>query len=44
MTVIYDAWDDVWFVIGDDGGEEAGPFDSEEAAWDWIEDWGDRYD
>lgn len=37
----YDEMDDFWFVSDDDGYEFAGPFLSEEDAWDWIESFGD---
>jgi hypothetical protein len=39
MIAIYNELDGFWFVADDEGFEVAGPFDTEQDAWDYIDGW-----
>jgi hypothetical protein len=41
VKAIFDALTDKWFVAPDGAAPIAGPFDTEDEAADWIEDWED---
>lgn len=41
LKAVFDVLSGRWFVKPEDSAPVAGPFDTEDEAADWIEDWGD---